>query len=116
MGDWLRSAGRLWDRLPSRPVVVTCLALFLIAGFSTGYVLGRDSGTDLDGVGPSATADGREAGLEKGTQQGYKEGLKAARQRDYTAAYAAAYREAYAAEFESAGLDPPEQISIPERQ
>ena len=100
----------------SRAIIVTVLALFLIAGFGTGYLLGRESGTDLDDVGPSATADGREAGLEEGTRVGYKKGLRAARQRDYTTAYAVAYREAYAGAFESEGLDPPERIPMPERR
>jgi hypothetical protein len=99
-----------------RAVVITLLAVLLIVSFGAGYLLGRESGTDLDDVGPAATADGREAGLEQGTEQGYKQGLKTARQRDYTAAYAAAYREAYAGEFESEGLDPPERIPIPERR
>ena len=114
MGDWLRSEERWWDRLTSRSIVIALVALLLIGGFGTGYVLGRESGTDVDDVGPSATADGREAGLEQGTKEGYKEGLRVARQRNYTAAYAAAYREAYAGEFESEGLDPPERIPIPE--
>ena len=99
-----------------RAVVVTLVALLLIVGFGTGYLLGKESGTDIEDVGPSATEDGREAGLEQGTEEGYKEGLRAARQRDYTAAYAAAYREAYAGEFESEGLDPPERIPMPERR
>jgi hypothetical protein len=117
MGDWLRSdEERWWDRLQLRTVVIALVAMLFIACFGTGYVLGRDPGTDLDDVGPSATAEGREAGLEQGTEQGYNAGLKAARQRDYTAAYAAAYREAYAGEFESQGLDPPERIPIPERR
>ena len=59
----MRSDERWWDRLQMRAVVITLLAVLLIVGFGTGYLLGRESGTDLDGVGPAATADGREAGL-----------------------------------------------------
>ena len=117
MGDSTRFGVRhAWHRLPRRAIVLGLVALFLSGVLIGGYLVGSSSGTDLDDVENAASEAGRKAGFEKGSEEGYARGLEEARKRSYHAAYAAAYRKAYANEFELAGLDPPEQIPVPERQ
>ena len=106
---WVRTHGRLlW-----RTIAGALLALFLAGVGIGGYLIGS-SDIDVEAVTLAAAADGREAGLKKGMKEGYAAGFRSARKRTYAAAYSAAYSDAYAREFESAGLDPPERIRVPD--
>ena len=101
------------ERRPWRPVAAALLVLCLAGAGIGGYLIGNSPEVDLDAVRSAAAADGREAGLEKGAETGYTQAYRTARKQPYAPVYAAAYKEAYAAEFESAGLDPPERIRVP---
>jgi cystathionine beta-lyase family protein involved in aluminum resistance len=106
---------RMRGRLPWRVIVGALLALFLAGAAIGGYLIGSPPAVDVGAARLAAAAQGREQGAEKGAKEGYAQGYRSARKRPHDAAYSAAYREAYAAEFESAGLDPPERIRVPDR-
>jgi hypothetical protein len=92
--------------------VVACLVLAAGAGVG-GYFVGKSGGEDLDAARAAGAAEGREQGSAKGAEEGYAEGFKEGRREGYSATFATAYRKAYAKEFEQAGLEAPEQISVP---
>jgi cystathionine beta-lyase family protein involved in aluminum resistance len=110
----MRSGVRTRGRPPRRVIVGTLLVVFLAGAGIGGYVIGSSPEVDLEVVRFAATAQGREAGAEEGARKGYARGYRSARNRTYAAAYGAAYEDAYAKEFESAGLDPPDTIRIPD--
>jgi hypothetical protein len=103
----------LRDRLPWRAITAALLALCLVGAGIGGYLIGNSPEVDLDAVRSTAAAKGQKEGSQAGTKEGYAQGFRAARKRTYGSAYSTAYKQAYVAEFESAGLDPPEQISVP---
>jgi hypothetical protein len=114
IASWVRTSGRLWQIFGWRIIVAALLAVFLAGGGIGGYLIGRSRDVDVDALRAAAAAEGRKEGAERGTKEGYAQGYRAAQKRTYASAYAAAYREAYAGEFESAGLDPPERIRVPD--
>jgi hypothetical protein len=105
-----------WRTPRARTVVVVIAALVLAGAGVGGYMIGKQSGADLDDVARVAIADGHDAGLKKGAKEGYARGFEGARGPAYASAYSAAYRRAFAAEFEAAGLEPPARIPVPERR
>jgi hypothetical protein len=92
-----------------------CLLFLAVVGLA-GYEVGRPPGADLDEVRTAAIEEGSERGAKTGAKEGYAEGLRAAGKRTYFPAYAEAYREAFLAEFEAAGLAPPQTVEVPRRR
>ena len=104
------------NRLPRRTVGRALAALALASAAIGGYLIGSSPDRDVEAARVTAAANGFEAGARRGMREGYAVGFEPARNRAYASAYSAAYREAYAKEFESAGLDPPERIRVPEHR
>jgi hypothetical protein len=113
--DDMRTWVREHDRLLRRTIVGALLALFL-AGVGIGGYLSGSSDIDVEAVALTAAAEGQEAGSKRGMTEGYAAGFRSARKRTYASTYSAAYRDAYAGEFESASLDPPERIRVPDQR
>jgi hypothetical protein len=101
------------DRLPWRPIAAAAAALCLVGAGIGGYLIGNSPEVDLDAVRSAAAAEGQEAGAASGREAGFEQGFSAAQKKEFAAAQVQAYREAYAAEFEAAGLTPPERIPVP---
>jgi hypothetical protein len=90
------------------------VVLLLALGGGGGYVLGRNSGEDLD----AARAEGATAGLSRGTAtagDAYAEGEARGRRVTYGPAFRDSYRAAYREAFKDSKLDVPsaEQIAVP---
>lgn len=110
-GAWLE---RIRSAIPRRVIVAACLVLFVIGAGVGGYLVGSSPDVDLDGARLDAAEHGRQAGARVGDRQGYERGFKSASERPYASVYATAYRRAYEREFEAAGLDPPQNIPVPD--
>lgn len=86
------------------------VAIALAAG--GGYLIGRDSGADVD----AARTDGEEMGWTRGTSIGadiYPRGLDTGRKITYARTYRDAYREAYVRAFKGSEIsDVPKAESI----
>jgi hypothetical protein len=77
-----------------------------------GYVVGAGSGEDLDRARADGAAAGREHGAARGRERARAEGIERGRDQGYETGYETAYRRAYRAQFEEAGLEPPNHVRL----
>ncbi|MCB0875762.1 MAG: hypothetical protein R2718_13390 [Solirubrobacterales bacterium] len=105
-------------KILTRGRVVTALAVVVLAALAAagGYLLGRDSGADLE----SARTAGERAGWRRGTAIGgdvYPAGLQTGRRITYPRTYRSAYRDAYLSTFKGSSVKMPNadeiRVSLP---
>ena len=96
-------------------LAVSIAACVLLGGL--GYLLGANSGEDLDVARSQGAIAGRAEGLKSGEARGVAVGRRIGFRKGFNEAYAPAYRSAYAADWEDAGLDSPakQEIEVPPR-
>ncbi len=94
-------------------VAASVIGIVLVAGVG-GYLVGSSSGEDLESTRVAAAAAGDRKGSTEGMREGYARGFESGRERGYADAYPSAYESAYLEQFESAGLDAPVRVSVPE--
>jgi hypothetical protein len=85
-------------------LIVVVIALLLGVG---GYLIGKESGEDLDQARSFGEAAGIQEGREKGQQKGLKAGFDVGRTAGFNRTYGPAYRRAYRRQFDEAGLEAP---------
>lgn len=97
-------------------ILLSIAVLVAAIGLGIGaYFVGKSSGEDLDAAKAAGTAAGQESGAARGTRIGYAKGFKEGREKGFEQTYSDAYREAYAKAWNAAGLEPPDEIKVPER-
>jgi hypothetical protein len=88
--------------------------LIAVIGIGVGaYFVGHSSGEDLDVARAQGAQQGQTEGAAKGAAEGFTAGRRAGRRAAFGNAYKQSYREAYRKAYEDAGLDPPDDISVP---
>jgi hypothetical protein len=80
-----------------------------------GYLFGRSTGEDLDAARAHGTALGQTEGSAKGASEGFTAGRKEGRNAAYAKSYDRSYRDGYQQAYEDAGLNPPDEITVPDR-
>jgi hypothetical protein len=89
------------------------LIVAVIAVGVGGYFVGQSAGEDLDAARSEGTAQGQREGSARGAEEGFAEGRKEGRKAAFAKSYEKSYREGYRTSYEDAGLDPPEEITVP---
>lgn len=84
--------GRIHRR---RTVVISGIAVLVIAAAAVGYALGASGGEDLEAARVSGQVQGQKAGTAKGTVAGRKAGRRAGAKADYASVRTRASRRAY---------------------
>ena len=84
------------------------MLIVVVAAFAAGgYLLGRDSGEDLDAARAEGTAIGTQTGAKAGDRRGYVSGYRLGERQGYGGAYREAFRTTYQSAFREAGLEAP---------
>jgi hypothetical protein len=100
--------------LTRRQLLIVVASVAAIVGFgAAGYLIGHSTGEDLDAAREQGTAEGQREGSAQGAEEGFAEGRKEGREKAFAQSYDESYREAYGQAYEDAGLDPPEEITVP---
>ena len=109
-----RSGRRIFTRERLASVALVLVLIALAAG--GGYLLGNDSGADLE----AARTAGEKAGWTRGTAIGgdvYPAGLERGRKITYGRTYRDSYRAAYERAFKGSGVDAPKgdeiEVAVP---
>jgi hypothetical protein len=94
------------------------LALFVVLILLAGgaYLIGHSTGEDLDAARAQGAAQGQREGAAQGAEKGFTAGRKKGHKAAYAETYPRSYREAYRAAYEDAGLDPPNEVTVPSAQ
>ena len=88
-------------------LAIAVIVLVLGAGAGAGaYLLGKNSGEDLDAARAAGAQQGKREGAARGAERGYDQGFRQGRRQGYRQAYGPAYDKAYNAELKTAGFEP----------
>ena len=91
-----------------RSVSAACSLILVIAALALGgYIVGSNTGEDLDAARAEGVAVGQLTGAKAGDRRGYVSGYELGKRQGYGGAYREAFRTAYQAAFREAGLEAP---------
>ncbi len=89
--------------------IVTLVALLLGIG---AFLIGKDSGQDLNQARTLGETAGTTSGRAEGRKRGFEAGYRAGRADGFLLTYAPAYKRAYQAQFDEVGLEAPGRREI----
>lgn len=97
-----------------RSTLFTVLAgvIVAIALGAGGYMVGKNSGEDLEAARAAGASAGKAAGEKRGQSRGFRAGFTKGNSLGFTASYNQAYRRAYVKTWEEAGLEAPAKKDI----
>lgn len=104
--------------VPVQRITIICVGFVVAMALGAGgFLIGKNSGEDLESAREVGSSVGKKAGEERGEKQGFKLGLKQGRKNGYDRSFRVAFKDAYLAAWNDAGLEPPARgnVEVPQR-